>query len=69
MNRRDVLNFRNQMEAVRESMTSLIRNGLESDDAPDEIIDEGLSWTQAENGLFMQRSIPGFYEEISAEID
>ena len=69
MNRRDVLNFRNQMEAVRERMTSLIRNGLESDDAPGEIIDEGLSWTQAENGLFMQRSIPGFYEEISAEID
>ena len=69
MNRRDVLSFRNQMEAVRERMTSLVRNGVNSEAAADDIKDAGLSWTQAENGLFMQRSIPGFYEEISAEID
>jgi cyclase len=69
MDRRDVLNFRNQMEAVRGRMTNLIRSGLDSDDAPDEIKESGLSWTQEENGLFMQRSIPGFYEEISAEIE
>jgi len=69
MNRRDVLNFRNQMEAVRHRMANLIRNGLDAVDAPEEIRDGNLSWTQAENGLFMQRSIPGFYEEISAELD
>ena len=69
MNRRDVLNFRNQMESVRHRMANLIRNGLDADDAPEEIRDGNLSWTQAENGLFMQRSIPGFYEEISAELD
>ncbi|NKB32847.1 MAG: MBL fold metallo-hydrolase [Pseudomonadales bacterium] len=69
MNRRDVLSFRNQMEAVRDHMANLIRNGLNADDAPDEIRDRNLSWTQAENGLFMQRSIPGFFEEISAEIE
>jgi glyoxylase-like metal-dependent hydrolase (beta-lactamase superfamily II) len=68
MERRDVLNFRNQMEAVRERMGSLIRGGLDAADAPEAIKDSGLSWTQAEQGLFMQRSIPGFYEEIAGEL-
>ena len=69
MDRRDVLNFRNQMEAVRQRMTDLIRSGLQADDASSRIQDSSLSWTQAEQGLFMSRSIPGFYEEISAEIE
>ena len=68
MERRDVLNFRNQMEAVRERMASLIRGGLDAGEAPEAIKDSGLSWTQAEQGLFMQRSIPGFYEELSGEL-
>ena len=68
MERRDVLNFRNQMEAVRERMGSVIRGGLDAADAPEAIKDSGLSWTQAEQGLFMQRSIPGFYEEIAGEL-
>ena len=68
MDRRDVLNFRNQMEAVRIRMAELIRQGLDADDAPEAIKDPDLSWTQAEGGLFMNRSIPGFYEEIAAEL-
>ena len=68
MNRRDVLNFRNQMEAVRIRMAELVRQGLVASDAPEAIKDPNLSWTQAENGLFMNRSIPGFYEEIAGEL-
>ncbi len=68
MSRDDVIAFRNQMEAVRAHMAELIRSGLRAGDAPDRIRTPALSWTQAENGLFMQRSIPGFYEEISAEV-
>ncbi len=68
MDRRDVLNFRNQMEAVRNRMTGLIRDGLSRNNAAARIVDPGLSWTQAEQGLFMQRSIPGFYDEVAAEI-
>ena len=68
MSRRDVVEFRNQMELVRERMAMLIRNGLERDDANDAIRDPSLSWTGAEQGLFMQRSIPGFYDEIAAEL-
>ena len=68
MDRRTVLNFRNQMEAVRIRMAELIRQGLDADDAPEAIKDPDLSWTQAEGGLFMNRSIPGFYEEIAAEL-
>ena len=69
MNRRDILNFRNQMEAVRQRMADLIRGGLRAGDAASRIQDSSLSWTQAEEGLFMSRSIPGFYEEISAEVE
>ena len=68
MNRRDVLNFRNQMEAIRARMTSLIRDGVDIGDAPNQIIDIDLSWTQIEDGLFMRRSIPGFFNEIFEEI-
>lgn len=66
--RRFVLDFRNQMEAVRQHMAELIRGGLQAGDAAEAIQDPALSWTQAENGLFMQRSIPGFYEEVAAEL-
>ena len=68
MDRRGVLNFRNQMEAVRQRMMTLLRGGLNAVDAPSRIVDSNLSWTQVEDGLFMQRSILGFFDEISVEI-
>ena len=67
MSRDDVVNFRNQMEAVRARMADLIRSGVTKSQAADRIRTPDLSWTMAENGLFMQRSIPGFYDEIAAE--
>ena len=66
MDRDDVVNFRNQMEAVRARMADLIRSGTPKSEASARIKTEELSWTMAENGLFMQRSIPGFYDEIAA---
>lgn len=69
MTRRDVVSFRNQMETIRTRMADLIRGGLEKDDAATAIKDTSLSWTQAEQGLFMLRSIPGFYDEVAAEIE
>ena len=68
MSRDDVVAFRNQMEAVRERMKALVRGGMPAGEAPVRIKDPSLSWTMAENGLFMQRSIPGFYDEITAEL-
>ncbi len=67
MDRRDVLGFRNQMEAVRMKMRDLIAGGLEKEDAAEAIKDSNLSWTQVEDGLFMSRSIPGFYDELASE--
>ena len=29
---------------------------------------ESLSWTMREEGLLMQRSIPGLYDEVAAEL-
>lgn len=68
MDRDDVVAFRNQMEAVRSHMAALIRSGLRRDQAASRIVTTDLSWTTAESGLFMQRSIPGFYDEIAAEV-
>ena len=66
MDRDDVVNFRNQMEAVRTRMADLIRSGTPKSEASARIKTEELSWTMAENGLFMRRSISGFYDEIAA---
>ena len=66
MNRSDVVSFRNQMEAVRARMADLIRSGTPKSEASARIKTDDLSWTMAEDGLFMQRSIPGFYDEIAA---
>ena len=68
MNRGDVVNFRNQMEAVRARMADLIRSGMPKSEASVRIRTRDLSWTMQESGLFMQRSIPGFYDEIAAEL-
>ncbi|MBT8146830.1 MAG: MBL fold metallo-hydrolase [Gammaproteobacteria bacterium] len=68
MSRSDIIEFRNQMEAIRSHMADLIRGGMTRSEAPVRIRSEALSWTMADNGLFMQRSIPGFYDEISAEL-
>ena len=67
MTRDDGRAFRNQMIAVRERMSTLIGNGVTKENAAARIKTPELSWTQAENGLFMSRSIPGFYDEIAAE--
>ena len=68
MNRNDVVAFRNQMEAVRARMAELIRSGVAKNEASERIRTSDLSWTMQADGLFMQRSIPGFYDEIAAEL-
>lgn len=68
MVRGEVVAFRNQMEDVRAWMAELIRDGMSRDEAPARIRTGALSWTMREDGLFMQRSIPGFYDEIAAEL-
>jgi glyoxylase-like metal-dependent hydrolase (beta-lactamase superfamily II) len=68
MRREHVIAFRNQMEAVRARMAELVRGGLQRDMAADRLRTADLSWTMAETGLFMTRSIPGFYDEIAAEV-
>ena len=67
MTRADVEAFRDQFVAVRTRMRELIDGGLAKEDASVSIVTPELSWTTAENGLFMRRSIPGFYDEIAAE--
>ena len=68
MDRDDVVGFRNQMEAVRARMADLIRSGMPKNEASVRIKLESLSWTMREEGLLMQRSIPGLYDEVAAEL-
>lgn len=68
MDRADVVSFRNQMEAVRTRMADLIRAGMPKNEALVRIKSESLAWTMLEEGLLMQRSIPGLYDEIAAEL-
>lgn len=68
MTRADVEAFREQFVAVRTRMRELVESGLEKADAPELIVTDELSWTMAPDGLFMRRSIPGFYDEIVAEM-
>ncbi|MEX0618808.1 MAG: MBL fold metallo-hydrolase [Pseudohongiellaceae bacterium] len=67
MQRSDVVNFRNTFEAARTHMDNLIESGVSRDQAAVRIRTEDISWTMEPDGLFMQRSIPGFYDEIAAE--
>lgn len=68
MDKGDVIAFRNQMEAVRTRMAELIRGGMPRSEAAVRIKSGDLSWTMRDDGLFMQRSVPGFYDEIAAEL-
>ena len=47
---------------------SVIRSGVPSSQASDRIRDSGLSGTTQEDGLFIQRRVPGLYDEIVAEL-
>ena len=67
MTRADVEAFRAQFVSVRQRMTELIRSGVSKDDAPERIKTDALSWTMRPDGLFMRRSLPGFYDEMAAE--
>ena len=67
MTRTDIEAFRDQFLAVRERMRELVESGVTKEDAAARIVTDELSWTMAPNGLFMRRSIPGFYDEISTE--
>ena len=67
MTRSDVQAFRDQMVSVRRRMSQLISDGVTADQAAERIQTNELSWTMAADGLFMRRSIPGFYDEVAAE--
>ena len=67
MTKADVRAFRDQFVSVRQHMTALIRAGVTKDTVATQIPTNELSWTMAPDGLFMRRSLPGFYDERAAE--
>ncbi len=67
MERDDVVDFRNQLEAARAHMTDLVRSGVPRWRATTRIRTPELSWTTEARSPFM-RSIRGLYDEISDEI-
>ena len=48
-------------------MSELIDSGVTKDATAARIPTNDLSWTMVPDGLFMRRSLPGFYDEIAGE--
>ena len=67
MTKSDVRAFRDQFQSVRQRMSQLIQSGVSRDGASDRLRTDELSWTMQPDGLFMRRSVPGCYDEITAE--
>ena len=67
MTKADVRAFRDQFVSVRRRMSELIDSGVTKDATAARIPTNDLSWTMVPDGLFMRRSLPGFYDEISGE--
>ena len=67
MTKNDVEVFRNRFVTLRSRMTQLIRSGVPRDDAVNKLQTDDLNWPLAPNGLFVQRSLPAFYDEIARE--
>ena len=67
MTRADVRAFRDQFVSVRRRMSELIDSGVTKDATAARIPTNDLSWTMVPDGLFMRRSLPGFYDEIAGE--
>ncbi len=67
MTREDVAVFQSQFNDVRQRMSQLIGEGVTKKEAGERIKTETLSWTMMPDGLFMRRSLPGFYDEVAKE--
>ena len=67
MTRADVVAFQDQFKRVRQRMSELIGAGVSTQDTAERIQTSELSWTMQPDGLFMRRSLPGFYDEIVGE--
>ncbi len=67
MTKDDVRAFRGQFQTLRRRMSELVRAGVSKDEVAERLKTDELSWTTLPDGLFMRRSLPGFYDEIAAE--
>ena len=67
MEKSDVQIFRNRFVTLRSRMTQLIRQGVPKDDVVNKLQTDDIDWLLAPNGLFVQRSLASFYDEIQGE--
>ena len=67
MDKSDVEIFRDRFVTLRSRMTQLIRQGVPKDDVVNKLQTDDINWPLAPNGLFVQRSLSSFYDEIQGE--
>ena len=67
MTKEDVQAFQDQFQSVRRRMSEFIGSGVSKETAIEQLPIANLSWTMHPEGLFMSRSVPGFYDEVAAE--
>jgi glyoxylase-like metal-dependent hydrolase (beta-lactamase superfamily II) len=65
----DVLRFRDKLVTLRARMSQLIDQGVPKEEAPSHLHTDDLAWPLAPDGLFVSRSLSGFYDEMSEVSD
>ena len=61
----DVQQFRDRLVTLRARMSQLIDSGVPEESVSSHLYTVDLDWPLAPDGLFVSRSLPGFYREIS----
>ena len=63
----DVQVFRNRFVTLRSRMSQLITSGVRKEDVVNRLQTDDLNWPLAPDGLFVQRSLSGFFDEVASE--
>lgn len=65
----DVQQFRDKLVTLRARMSQLIDRGVPEEDVSSQLYTVDLDWPLAPDGLFVSRSLSGFYEELTEMIE
>ena len=64
----DVQRFRDKLVTLRARMSQLIDRGVLKENVSSHLHTDDLDWPLAPDGLFVSRSLPGFYDEMTEAV-
>ena len=65
MTKADVRVFRDALVTLRARMSQLVDRGVPKEDVANHLYTEDLGWPLSRDGLFVSRSVSGFYDEMA----